>query len=173
MEGIHPDQVFDFPVPGDTPDEPTGIVLTFKHHSVAYWMAYDKALDVFDMSGETSNHGHMVKLVADAAIGWEGLVDIEDGHPLPFDGKADTLAKGLTVTQLAAIVYGLPTACQLTDLQRKKSKLPSPSSPENSAEDAEPGDVQTNPASQGPSSSTVQVAEAEAVTVAGALVDGS
>lgn len=173
MEGLTPDQIFDFPVPGDTPNEPTGIVLQFKHRSVAFWMAYTQALDTFDFTGESSNNAHMLKLIAETAIGWSGLVDMEDGHELPFDGEPMTLARGLTVTQLAALVYGLPAQCQLTDIERKKSKSPSPSSPVNSATDAGPGDAPTNQANSNPSNSIVQVVEGEGVTVAGAVGGGS
>ena len=167
MEGLHPDQVFDFPIPGDPGEDMTGIVLHFKHRSVAYWMAYSHALDTFDLSGESSNDAHMLKLITEAAIGWTGLVDLEDGRDLPYDGDPGTLAKGITATQLAGLVYGLPAQCQLTDIERKKSKSPSPLSPVNSATDAEPGGVSTNQANNKPSNSIVQLAEGEGVTVAG------
>lgn len=167
MEGLHPDQVFDFPVGiGDA-------VLHFRHHSVNFWRTYAHALTTFDLTGETSNHGHMLQLVADTAIGWDNMTDIDTGESVPYDGESETLGRCLTLGQLSDVVYGLPNQCQLTELERKKSKSPSQSSPENSAKGAVPGDAQTSQVTQTDSPSTVQIAEAPNVTVAEAVESGT
>lgn len=159
---FHPRSTFRLPLTPDGPPragEDKRPTLIVRYGSAAQWIHYaERFAELEAESDQIAQLRGLADLIASMATAAQNLIDLADGQTIPNEGgMANALLRALTAQQLRDLAFDLPYKASLSELEKKKSERPSPSSTEESAADAGEN-ASTPPPSDSPSSSNASAA---------------